>query len=169
MVDLRSRYFTGLGFNVCGNIRDGIFIKDLLHHGPAGQSGQIRAGGCLAIYFSHLIVIAMNRLIGLAGDRISALRVSFRHMVLEDAMTILSYASPYEVQLELERGSGLSSNSTGTLPSGGSLESGDGASGAPAGTGTAVPATICHPFYRSCSSADLTHVIYFLFSLSLSL
>lgn len=44
MVSLRSRDFTGLGFNVCGNMREGIFVKDLLHRGPASESGRIHPG-----------------------------------------------------------------------------------------------------------------------------
>jgi hypothetical protein len=48
-VALRSHDFTGLGFNICGNMRDGIFVKDVLHRGPASESGRIAPGtfmGC---------------------------------------------------------------------------------------------------------------------------
>lgn len=79
-VPLRGHDFTGLGFNICGNMRDGIFVKDVLHHGPASESGKIRA-----------------------GDRILSVTVSFNNMVYEDALTILSYASPYNVHLELAK------------------------------------------------------------------
>ena len=41
---LRSHDFTGLGFNICGNMRDGIFVKDVLHRGPASESGRIAPG-----------------------------------------------------------------------------------------------------------------------------
>lgn len=44
VVSLRSRDFTGLGFNVCGNMLEGIFVKDLLHRGPASESGRIHPG-----------------------------------------------------------------------------------------------------------------------------
>lgn len=44
VVSLRSHDFTGLGFNICGNMRDGIFIKDVLHRGPASESGKLNAG-----------------------------------------------------------------------------------------------------------------------------
>lgn len=44
MVGLKSRDFTGLGFNVCGNMREGIFVKDLMHRGPASESGRIHPG-----------------------------------------------------------------------------------------------------------------------------
>lgn len=43
-VTLRSNDFTGLGFNVQGNMRDGIFVKDVLHRGPAFQSGKVNTG-----------------------------------------------------------------------------------------------------------------------------
>ncbi|KAF4523807.1 hypothetical protein B566_EDAN013365 [Ephemera danica] len=80
VVALRGHDFTGLGFNICGNMRDGIFVRDVLHRGPASESGLITA-----------------------GDRIIGINISFKHMVFEDALTILSYASPYDVQLEVEK------------------------------------------------------------------
>lgn len=43
-VQLRGHDFTGLGFNVTGNMRDGIFIKDILNRGPAFESGKFAAG-----------------------------------------------------------------------------------------------------------------------------
>ncbi|XP_012264802.2 uncharacterized protein LOC105691107 [Athalia rosae] len=116
VVSLRSRDFTGLGFNVCGNMREGIFVKDLLHRGPASESGRIHP-----------------------GDRIASVKISFRNMVYEDALTILSYASPYDVELEVESG-GAGSRPT-TL-----LKKSVGPS----------PAKICHPFYRSQSIPELS-------------
>lgn len=44
VIPLKSRDFTGLGFSICGNMRDGIYVKDLLHHGPASETGRIKAG-----------------------------------------------------------------------------------------------------------------------------
>lgn len=82
VVTLKSHDFTGLGFNICGNMRDGIFVKDVLHRGPAFESGCINS-----------------------GDRIDSVCISFRNMVFEDALTILSYASPYEVQVQVENDS----------------------------------------------------------------
>ncbi|XP_011503168.1 PREDICTED: uncharacterized protein LOC105366420 [Ceratosolen solmsi marchali] len=117
VVGLRSRDFTGLGFNVCGNMREGIFVKDLLHRGPASESGHIHP-----------------------GDRISSVKISFRSMVYEDALTILSYASPYDVELEVENGGGSGSKPA-TL-----LKKSVGPS----------PAHICHPLYRSQSIPDLS-------------
>ncbi|KAL6266197.1 hypothetical protein P5V15_003057 [Pogonomyrmex californicus] len=116
VVSLRSRDFTGLGFNVCGNMREGIFVKDLLHRGPASESGRIHP-----------------------GDRISSVKISFRNMVYEDALTILSYASPYDVELEVESG-GSGSKPT-TL-----LKKSVGPS----------PTRICHPLYRSQSIPELS-------------
>lgn len=43
-VQMTGHDFTGLGFNICGNMRDGIFIKDVLTRGPANESGLIKAG-----------------------------------------------------------------------------------------------------------------------------
>ncbi|KAJ8976902.1 hypothetical protein NQ317_014073 [Molorchus minor] len=103
VVALRSHDFTGLGFNICGNMREGIYIKDILHRGPAFESGKLNA-----------------------GDRINSVTISFEHMVYEDALTILSYASPYEVMIEAKGGKNLHSTST------------PGQGGQP-----------CHPIYRS--------------------
>lgn len=44
IVSLKSHDFTGLGFNIYGNMRDGIFIKDILHRGPASESGKLNPG-----------------------------------------------------------------------------------------------------------------------------
>ncbi|XP_076237062.1 uncharacterized protein LOC143180902 [Calliopsis andreniformis] len=116
VVSLKSRDFTGLGFNICGNMREGIFVKDLLHRGPASESGLIHP-----------------------GDRIASVKISFRNMVYEDALTILSYASPYDVKLEVESG-GSGSKPT-TL-----LKKSVGPSAA----------RICHPLYRSQSIPELS-------------
>ncbi len=43
-VPLKSQDFTGLGFNIHGNMRDGIFIKEVLSSGPARDSGKIQPG-----------------------------------------------------------------------------------------------------------------------------
>ncbi|XP_076315458.1 uncharacterized protein LOC143227989 [Tachypleus tridentatus] len=125
MVPLRGHDFSGLGFNIFGNMRDGIFVKDVLHRGPASESGRIKA-----------------------GDRILSVNVSFSNMVYEDALTILSYASPYDVQLELEKVSesnqGMSSPSE-SKRLGSSSFSGGGQ-------------RLFHPLYRSQSIDDLTQI-----------
>ncbi|KAJ8925061.1 hypothetical protein NQ315_001232 [Exocentrus adspersus] len=110
VVALRSHDFTGLGFNICGNMKEGIFIKDILHRGPAFESGKLNP-----------------------GDRINSVTISFEHMVYEDALTILSYASPYEVMIEAKGGKYIH-----TAP---------GQGGQPS-----------HPVYRSSSCVDLYHV-----------
>ncbi|CAB3362852.1 Hypothetical predicted protein [Cloeon dipterum] len=117
-VPLRGHDFTGLGFNICGNMREGIYVRDVLHRGPASESGRIAA-----------------------GDRIVSISISLRHMVFEDALTILSYASPYDVQLEIEK-----------RPHGRTIrESGSGKRSPSVGP----PDRLCHPFYRSQSIDDL--------------
>lgn len=43
-VALKGHDFTGLGFNICGNMRDGIFVKDIMQRGPAAESKQVLPG-----------------------------------------------------------------------------------------------------------------------------
>lgn len=76
------------------------------------------------------------------GDRITGISVSFAHVVFEDALTILSYASPYDVQLHLEK------------------DAAPGAAKKPPVTSQPSTASerLCHPFYRSQSIDDLTKV-----------
>ena len=64
-VPLRGHDFTGLGFNVCGNMRDGIFVKDVLHRGPASESGQVRAGGSVPV----LVRSASRQFLFMSGQR----------------------------------------------------------------------------------------------------
>ncbi|KAF5285540.1 hypothetical protein FQA39_LY16605 [Lamprigera yunnana] len=108
-ISLKSHDFTGLGFNIYGNMREGIFVKDILNRGPAFESGKLNP-----------------------GDRIKSVTINFDHVVYEDALTILSYASPYEVVIEAISGK-LS--------------------------GHQIPvkmAQLGHPMYRSSSAIDLT-------------
>ncbi|XP_044269422.1 uncharacterized protein LOC123014396 isoform X2 [Tribolium madens] len=109
VVALRSHDFTGLGFNICGNMKEGIYIKDVLHRGPASESGKLNP-----------------------GDRINSVTISFEHMVYEDALTILSYASPYEVIIEARGGKTFQTSGQGAQPT--------------------------HPVYRSSSCTDLFQV-----------
>lgn len=131
-VSLRSHDFTGLGFNICGNMRDGIFVKDVLHRGPASESGLI-----------------------FPGDRIHGIRISLKHMVFEDALTILSYASPYEVTLEVETGTAGASRPSSLLRREREREK---EKEALAQVGLAPADRIVHPFYRSQSIADLAQI-----------
>ncbi|ODN06672.1 hypothetical protein Ocin01_00036 [Orchesella cincta] len=127
-VALKGHDFTGLGFNICGNMRDGIFVKDIMQRGPAAETKQI-----------------------LLGDQITGMTVSFRQMVLEDAITLLSYASPYEVNLEMLR---LSEKS---LPHKGIFMSSPAHPSGSSGQSNTLE-RVCHPFFKSQSIDDLRKV-----------
>ncbi|XP_070501082.1 uncharacterized protein [Chironomus tepperi] len=120
LVSLKGSDFTGLGIEVYGGLKDGIFVKKIAPQGPA--SGHINI-----------------------GDRITSLTIDFRHIVQEDAMTLLSYASPYNVQLELINGNNK-------LRSSGSSTA-DTASPKP---GRQSP--LVHPLVRSSSQSDLNTI-----------
>ncbi|GFO16937.1 periaxin [Plakobranchus ocellatus] len=79
-VTLESHDIIGLGFNISGNMSSGIQVSEVHNRGPARDSG----------------VVAV-------GDRILSVSVSYENIVYEDALTILSYASPYPVKLLLEK------------------------------------------------------------------
>lgn len=79
-VDISGHDFIGLGFDVCGNQVDGIFIKSVLARGPARESGCIQA-----------------------GDRIKCLNISFENITLRDAIEILNCGAPYRLRLLLEK------------------------------------------------------------------
>jgi hypothetical protein len=99
------------------------------------------------------------------GDRILNVTISFRHIVFEDAMTILSYASPYDVTVELEKG--LRNNSS-TLKKRKAASTVSLASASTnvtllTTTGSAQPEgppneRLIHPLYRSQSIDDLSKV-----------
>ena len=44
MVPLQGHDFTGLGFSVTGSLRDGIYVKEVRHRGPAALSGKVSPG-----------------------------------------------------------------------------------------------------------------------------
>lgn len=90
-------------------------------------------------YFLNHTDTVLHILVFSTGDRIASVKISFRNMVYEDALTILSYASPYDVELEVETG-GPGSKPT-TL-----LKKSVGPS----------PTRICHPLYRSQSIPELS-------------
>lgn len=123
-VELIGRDFTGLGFNLCGNMKDGIFIKDVLNRGPANESGKVKA-----------------------GDRIISVNVSFEKMVFEDAVAILSYASPYNVKIELEKS--LQFTAIDRLPTNAIINK---------NTLSNTNRQLLHPLYRSHSVDDLTRI-----------
>lgn len=84
---LTSQDFIGLGFNIAGSMRDGIFVSQVHNRGPAKESGKFAI-----------------------GDRIISVSISFENMVYEDALTILSYASPYHVKISLRKQENMSKN-----------------------------------------------------------
>ncbi len=81
-VELLNPTFCGLNFSITGNMRAGIFIKEILD--KETSIGQIKLNSSDKLH---------------TGDRIIALTVCFESIVYEDALTILSYASPYPVIL----------------------------------------------------------------------
>ncbi|CAF1006936.1 unnamed protein product [Adineta ricciae] len=85
-VELLNPTFCGLNFSITGNMRAGIFIKDILD--KEIDKGKIKLNSSDQLK---------------AGDRIIALTVCFDSIVYEDALTILSYASPYPVILRVQR------------------------------------------------------------------
>lgn len=72
-----------------------------------------------------------------AGDKITSITIDFRHIVQEDAATILSYASPYNVQLELIDSNGMMSNVV---------------------SQNASQPALTHPLYRPRSQEDLNTI-----------
>ena len=57
MVPLQGHDFTGLGFNVRGSLRDGIFVKDLMQKGPAAESGKVTVGEFLISHLKYLVIV----------------------------------------------------------------------------------------------------------------
>ena len=43
---LQSQDFIGLGFNIAGSMRDGIFVSQVHNRGPAIESGKFKVGKC---------------------------------------------------------------------------------------------------------------------------
>ena len=43
-VSIESHDVVGLGFNIAGNMSDGIFVSEVLKRGPASESGSIGYG-----------------------------------------------------------------------------------------------------------------------------
>uniref|UniRef100_A0A182JZ79 PDZ domain-containing protein n=1 Tax=Anopheles christyi TaxID=43041 RepID=A0A182JZ79_9DIPT len=115
LVSLRGSDFTGLGVEVYGGLKEGIFVKKVMPQGPA--AGIVST-----------------------GDRITSITIDFRHIVQEDAMTILSYASPYNVQLELVSGTKPILPQTQSPKPGHQHQS------------------LTHPLYRSSSQSDLNTI-----------
>lgn len=79
-VDISGHDIIGLGFDICGNQHDGVFVKSVFSRGPARESGCIET-----------------------GDRIKCLNISFDNITLQDACDILNCGSPYKMRLLLEK------------------------------------------------------------------
>ena len=115
------------------------------------------------------------------GDKILSVTICFRHVVYEDALTILSYASPYDVTLELEKNPPGRTNtllkqrktagsSVSLMHPSSSVQIGGGISASTSGIGgvaqlggggeTPVNERLVHPLYRSQSIDDLSKVTY---------
>lgn len=125
-VPLLSQDIMGLGFNIDGNLKKGVYVSQIHKRGPASESGLIDI-----------------------GDRIIHVTVSFENMVLEDAMTVLSYASPYPVKLCLRKAA-LQAGAGGSQAAGAGAGAGEGLAGQDDG--------INHPVFRSQSLDDLRHI-----------
>lgn len=115
VIGLRGSDFTGLGIELCGGLKEGIYVRKVMPQGPA--TGLVNV-----------------------GDKITSITIDFNHLVLEDAVSILSYASPYSVQLELVD---AKANVT-TM--------------AHANSPTSNTSTLSHPLYRSGSQSDVNTV-----------
>ncbi|XP_019647930.1 PREDICTED: nascent polypeptide-associated complex subunit alpha, muscle-specific form-like [Branchiostoma belcheri] len=81
------------GFNIMKGDNGKIFIQDVRQGGPAWKSGKIHD-----------------------GDQLVSVTVYFTDIAYEDALTILSYSSPYKVQLRLRKPSKRPSPVAKTVP-----------------------------------------------------
>ncbi|KAJ8708017.1 hypothetical protein PYW08_010383 [Mythimna loreyi] len=79
-VKLWARDFTGLGLRCGGGARDGVHVHSVLRSGPAAAA-KLQP-----------------------GDKIKSIKIEFTGTPLEDAVAILSLASPYPVELEVVEG-----------------------------------------------------------------
>ncbi|KAJ0170518.1 hypothetical protein K1T71_013889 [Dendrolimus kikuchii] len=79
-VKLWARDFTGLGLRCSGGAREGVHIHSVLRSGPAAAANLQ------------------------PGDKIKSIKIEFNGTPLEDAVSILSLASPYPVELEVVEG-----------------------------------------------------------------
>ncbi|CAH2256351.1 uncharacterized protein LOC120634794 [Pararge aegeria] len=83
-VKLWARDFTGLGLTCGGGARDGVSVHSVLRSGPAAAA-KLQP-----------------------GDKIKSIKIEFNGTPLEDAVAILSLASPYPVELEVVEGGRVS-------------------------------------------------------------
>lgn len=61
-VELTGRDIIGLGFDICGNMKDGIFVQKMLNKGPANDSRLIKPGRlsiCMPLFsFRYRLIFA---------------------------------------------------------------------------------------------------------------
>lgn len=93
------------------------------------------------IYIQSFVLFSSCYQFFIKGDRITSLTIDFQHIVQEDAMTILSYASPYNVQLELMNGNNK-------------LRASGSSSKASVSPGPGRQSPLVHPLCRSSSQSD---------------
>ncbi|XP_063835309.1 uncharacterized protein LOC135084461 [Ostrinia nubilalis] len=79
-VKLWARDFTGLGLRCGGGAREGVHVHSVLRSGPAAAA-KLQP-----------------------GDKIKSIKIEFTGTPLEDAVGIMSLASPYPVELEIVEG-----------------------------------------------------------------
>ncbi|XP_053621059.1 uncharacterized protein LOC128681273 [Plodia interpunctella] len=79
-VKLWARDFTGLGLRCGGGAREGVHVHSVLRSGPAAAA-KLQP-----------------------GDKIKSIKIEFTGTPLEDAVSIISLASPYPVELEVVEG-----------------------------------------------------------------
>ncbi len=51
-VSLQSQDFIGLGFNIWGSMRDGVFVSQVHNRGPAIETGKIKPGASVCLLAS---------------------------------------------------------------------------------------------------------------------
>ncbi|XP_059045728.1 uncharacterized protein LOC131841428 [Achroia grisella] len=90
-VKLWARDFTGLGLRCGGGAREGVHVHSVLRSGPAAAAKLE------------------------PGDKIKSIKIEFTGTPLEDAVGILSLASPYPVELEIVEGGRSSGAGRGVL------------------------------------------------------
>lgn len=112
-------------------------------------------------YFNQLIVstrllIVSFSIVSLKGDRIMSITVSCEKMVYEDALTILSYASPYDVTLQVEKTSKSKATTPNGLTSNGHIYMPRRYANGFTGSSDPSNHRILHPVFRSHSVGELT-------------
>ena len=96
-IELLDPTFCGLNFSITGNMRAGIFVKEILEKEASQGCLKLNSSDQLQTGLPLPMIVRDSHRSSLVGDRIMALTICFQSIVYEDALTILSYASPYPV------------------------------------------------------------------------